>query len=118
MATQEIPIVALQEMDWDLETTREFANLVEQRQLSKSKEDSHKRIREDLDKRIEAMLLLVAMPNGTTPKLQCGEYVVQRVTNSGASKLEPKRLLELGVSTSVIQQATVPGKPYSYILVK
>jgi len=95
----------------------EFDTLVEDRQLAKSEEDRHKRIREDLDKRIEAMLLLAGAADGDI-RVQSHSWIVQRVTNSGASKLDPRLLLEYGVSADTIAKATVDGKPYSYVLVK
>lgn len=106
----------LEQVEWLADNRQEFSQLVIQRQVAKQAEDAAKARREELDQQIEAMLLV---GGDNAPKVAVGNrYVVQRVTSRSASKLEGRRLLELGVSATVIKQATVEGKPYSYVMVK
>ncbi len=44
--------------------------------------------------------------------------VAQLVTSKSADKLDARLLLEQGVSASVVANATVKGKEYSYVMVK
>ena len=111
------PITPIENIDWLPADSSEFNRLVELRQQYKEIEETHKKQREELDKRIEAMLLLAGADRGPL-RLQSGYYVVQRVTNGGTPKLDKQRLLELGVSANVIREATTEGKPYSYVLIK
>ena len=115
MATTETPLLNVAEVEaWMDEDRREFVRLVNERQHWKLTEDEAKKYREDCDRRIEAMLSLSDQPM----RVQSDLWIVQRVTSTSAAKLDPKRLVELGVSTNVIQQATTPGKPYAYVLIK
>lgn len=107
------PVIPLDQVSWQQAERDEFTALVTERQHHKSIEDNAKRQRADCDKRIEAMLLMTS----DSARVQVDQFTVQRVTSRSASKLEPRKLLELGVSAGTIQQATVEGKPYSYVLV-
>ena len=126
MATVEVPILPVDQIEaWQPDDRDEFMGLVLQRQQLKDMEDAYKEQREQLDKRIEAMLLVAGAADGQL-KVQVDGHtqdgllrvVVQRVTSRSASKLDPKLLLQSGVSSSVIAKCTVEGKPYSYVLVK
>ena len=142
MATQPTA-VPLEQTIWTPDEQAEFARLVRERQQWKMAESiswaptdalvdlcravvsirfNHPKMtdkqieecRKDYDKRIESMLLLPGAPED----VRFDQWDIQRAEGSSGSKLDPKRLLELGVSASTIQQATVAGKSYSYVLVK
>lgn len=117
MATADTPTatIAVNQLPWQPTEQEEFSRLVREHQYWKLQEDAAKHEKADISKRIEAMLLL-AEPEAKV-SIQSERWIVQRVTNRGADRLDGKLLLQQGVSATIIQNATVPGKPYSYVLV-
>lgn len=114
MATETVTVNS-NEVPWGDDIAQEFDNLVEERQLHASEAKRHDGMRKDLDKIIETMLLLTGDEEVV---VQSGQWTVQRVTNPGQSKLSAKKLLEQGVSASIIQAAMEQGQGYSYVLIK
>lgn len=114
MATT-LATITLDQLPWQPDEQEEFSRLVREHQRWKIQEDAAKHERMEISKRIESMLLL-AEPEAKI-RVQSEQWVVQRVVGKSADRTDNKLLLQQGVSATIIQNATVPGKPYSYVLV-
>lgn len=99
-----------------LSDINQFVKLVAERQEWKLQEDEAAKERKRIDKEIEETLTQAGLDN--TSVVSTGDWLTERVFSKSADKLEPHRLLELGVSATTIKAATVEGKQFSYILVK
>lgn len=117
MATADTPTatIAVDQLPWNPTMQEEFARLIREHQYWKLQKDVAEKQMDDIGKSIESMLLLAE----SEAKLivQSEHWTVQRVVSKSADKLDGKLLLQQGVSAIVIQNAIVPGKPYSYVLI-
>jgi hypothetical protein len=89
-----------------------FGDLVEKRTRIKDEIDFRKKKMDELDQEIAAALMVAG-----TEKVTWEDRPVQIVHSRSGSKIVPEKLLEYGVSASVIRDSTVPGKEYQYVLV-
>lgn len=91
----------------------EFPEALQERQELKDKEKAIQARLGELNDLLETALICADVT-----VVGWGDKMVQRCNGRGASKLNPHRLVELGVSPEVIGKATEPGKEYSYVTVR
>jgi len=91
--------------------TMTFTQLVEKKQEL----DAMEKLVEREKKWVGDQLLLALGCSGEERvKVLDGNYVLKVGNGRSASKIEPTKLLEQGVTVEQIQQATTEGKPYSF----
>jgi hypothetical protein len=71
---------------------------------------------EELKTMNEELLLLMNEADQDKVRLWDGMRLERRASTT-ASKIEPTKLLEVGVTLDQIQSATVQGRPYQYVMI-
>lgn len=89
-----------------------FDKLVEERTQLKEVMKGFEVELKDLDKKIETYLADIETKTVTSN----GARVTQ-CQSPGQSRLSKELLIEHGVAATTINECTIPGKPYSYVLV-